>query len=370
MRIKRAATATLCLLLVLFTLSALAEEAPSLLGVSIEGGAASVDLTALDKVTRQQAQQLIRELEALPDVAEVDLRGATVDRDGQAELLAGCPGVHFLWEVGLGGASIDGDATELNVDELGISAKTKLNDIRRALACLPKVRRVTMYSLIYPKDQMEALLADFPDVRFDWSVHWYVCPGRITDLRTDATAFSTLKGRQEPRYTADKLMPYLRYTPDLLAIDVGHNNVSDLSFLLNWPGLRRLICIDSKTPVTDISPLAELPDLEYVELFMQGITDISPLANHTKLLDLNLCHNKIEDFSPLYTCTSLERLYISYNPGLSDEAIAALQAALPDCRIETKVYGSTDAGWREHPRYDVMYKSFQDSVYYPFEDAE
>ena len=340
------------------------------LGVEIPSGSTSVDLTSLNKVSKQQAQTLSAALEGMPEVTEVDLRGVTVDRDGQAALLAAHPNIHFRWAVSLGNASVDGDTALLNIDALGISKKTELSEIRKAIACLPKLERVTMYNFIYTKDKMEQLLKDYPNVKFDWSVHWRVCDGRVIDLRTDATAFSTLKGRQDPRYTASQIMDYLKYTPDLLAIDVGHNNVSDLSFLWNWPGLKRLICIDSKVPVTDISVLAELPELEYIELFMQEITDLTPLMNHEKLLDLNLCHNKIEDFSPLYTCTNLERLYISYNPGLNDEAIAALQAALPNCLIETEVYGSTDAGWREHPRYFTMYSSFEDRIYYPFENAQ
>ena len=366
MRIKGAVLLICCLMLALPALAA----ADAVLGVDVPQGATVIDLTSLEKVTKQQAKELSEVLKAMPGVTEVDLRWVTVDRDGQAELLAAHPGVHFRWGVSLGSAVVDGDATWLNVDSLGVSAKTELSEIRKAMACLPKLERVTMYNFIYTKDKMENLMADYPGVHFDWSIHWRVCDGRVIDLRTDATAFSTLKGRQDPRYTANQVMEYLKYTPDLLAIDVGHNNVSDLSFLSNWPGLRRLICIDSKTPVTDISVLAELPDLEYVELFMQGITDLTPLANHTKLLDLNLCHNKIEDFSPLYTCTNLERLFISNNPGLSAEAIAALQEALPNCHIETEVWGSTDAGWREHPRYFTMYQSFQDNVYHPFEDAE
>ena len=366
MRLKGAVLLLCCLLLALPALA----EGHTVLGVDVPQGAESIDLTSLEKLTRQQAGQLSGELRALPGVTEVDLRGVTVDRDGQTALLTEHPDVHFRWEVSLAGASVDGDAAVLDVDALGVSVKTELSEIRKAIACLPKLERVTMYSFIYTKDKMEKLLADYPNVKFDWSVHWRVCDGRVIDLRTDATAFSTLKGRQDPRYTAAQIMEYLRYTPDLLAIDVGHNNVSDLSFLLNWPGLKRLICIDSKVPVTDISVLAELPELEYIELFMQEITDLTPLMNHEKLLDLNLCHNKIEDFSPLYTCTNLERLYISYNPGLNDEAIAALRAALPNCLIETEVYGSTDAGWREHPRYFTMYSSFEDRIYYPFENAQ
>ena len=373
MRCKLVCILLACLLL---ALPALAEEAetdlPTVLGLKVVEGSTSLYLRSLSQVSKQQAQQLIEELRAFPEVTEVDLRGVTVDRDGQTALMEAYPGIHFRWEVSVGGAYVNGDITELDLDALGIKTSTALSEIRKALACLPKLERVTMFSFINSMDEMERLLKDFPQIHFDWTLHTRpFTKGRTVDWRTDATAFSTMKSVQmTPRYTADGIMKYLQYMPDLLAIDVGHNNVSDLSFLLHWPNLRRLICVDSTKRLTDISPLAELMDLEYVELFLQDITDISPLANHTKLLDLNLCHNDVTDLSPLYSRTSLERLHISYNPHLTAEEVAKLQEALPNCVIETETYQSTGAGWREHPRYFTMYKSFEDQVYYPFEDEE
>lgn len=358
----------------LFTLPAMAEESgPTVLGVPVEMDAATVNLTSLTEVTQQQAEQLAEELKALPNVMTVDLRGVEVERKAQAALLAAFPSVHFQWKVNVAGRSVDGDAAFLRIE--GKDQNTVLRELREALPCLPKLSRVTMFDPPIERKKMEALMADFPGVQFDWTIHWPVCKYvnsssyKIVNLRTDATAFSTAKGRQDPRYTAEQLMEYLQYTPDLLALDVGHNNVSDLSFLLNWPNLRRLICIDSKQRLTDLSPLAELPDLEYVELFLQNISDLTPLANHDKLVDLNLCHNNITDFTPLYTCKNLERLYISYNPGLNDEAIAELQAALPNCHIETEVFSSTEAGWRKHPHYDILIKSFNECTYYPFDET-
>ena len=186
-------------------------------------------------------------------------------------------------------------------------------------------------------------------------------------IRPGMTAFSTLKGRQEPRYTSEEVAePLTALCPGLLALDLGHNDVSDLSFLRAWPGLRRLIVVDSKTPITDISPLADLDDLEYVELFMQNITDISALEGKTKLLDLNLCYNDITDLTPLHSCVNLQRLWISNNRHLPQEQIDALQAALPDLVIETQTKKSTEAGWREHPRYFTMRESFESHYYVPF----
>lgn len=194
-------------------------------------------------------------------------------------------------------------------------------------------------------------------------------------IRPGMTAFSTLKGRQEPRYTAEDVAePLTQYCPDLLALDLGHNDVSDLSFVKAWPKLRRLIVVDSKTPITDISPLAELEDLEYVELFMQNIMDISALAGKTHLIDLNLAHNDITDLTPLHSCTGLKRLWISYNRHLSDAQIKAFQEAVPECRVVNNEWNSTGRGWRETakgpvPHYRILMESFRSGEYIPFEDS-
>ena len=195
-------------------------------------------------------------------------------------------------------------------------------------------------------------------------------------IRPGMTAFSTLKGRQDPRYTSEDVAgPLTEYCPDLLALDLGHNDVSDLTFLKAWPKLRRLIIVDSKTPITDISPLADLNDLEYVELFQQNITDLTPLAGKTHLIDLNLYHNDIADLTPLHSCTGLKRLWIGGNRRLTDEEIAAFQEAVPDCRVETRGWPATGMGWRQVeknrmvPHYDILMESFRTGEYIPFEES-
>lgn len=347
-------------LLLLLPLTASAD----VLGVEVGPEDARVDLTGVKDMAKN-VNTLIRDLEANPQVTEVDLMNVKLDVKYMGQLVKACPNVHFHWKVKVADGYFTCEDQVMDLDALHDTAK--LSQIAAALDALPNIQEVLMYKYRPSLNGMrDYLLSKYPDVRFGWTLDWLICNGRRVRLRSDATAFSTAKGRQDPRYTAQQIWDRLQFFPELLAIDVGHNNVTDLSFLTNFPGLKRLICIDSKVPVTDLTPLTELYELEYIELFMQDITDISPLANHEKLLDLNLCHNNITDLSPLYSCTSLERLWISYNPNLKQEEIDKLQAALPNCHIEAETYQSTGAGWREHERYDIMYYSFQDNTYYPF----
>lgn len=353
----------LCLLIAVFLLLFGVAQA-DVKGITVDTTAASLDLRTLKSLSEREVNTLAEKLNACPALKTCDLSETGMTLMTMAKLAEACPQIEFHFTVPVDDKKIDGFSETFDFDGLYRASTVKYSAFKRIMACLPRVRHVVMYSAPYSLEHMEELLALYPDVTFEWTLRF-----NGIKLRNTATAYSTLKGRQEPRYTAEDLAPLVKYCPDLLGLDVGHNNVSDLSFLTNWPHLRWLIDIDAKVPVTDLSPLAGLDELEYVELFMQNITDISPLANKTHLLDLNLCYNDITDLSPLYTCTNLERLHISHNPHLTQAEVDKLQAALPDCVIETETKQSTGAGWRLHPRYFIMFEGFTNGEYIPFNEG-
>ena len=333
--------------------------------LTIDEGATHLDLNSIPKIYEREIEGLAEKLNAVQTLETCDLSQVELSMKAKESLSALCPQIEFHFTLPVYVKEVDNLVETFDVDSLKCATKLKLADYKQIIALMPRVTRVVMYNAEFSVATMENLMAEFPDITFEWTLRF-----NGIKVKSTATAYSTMKGRQDPRYTAAQLEPLALYCPDLLALDVGHNNVSDLSFLSAWPELRWLIVVDSKVPITDISPLAELMDLEYIEMFMQNITDISPLANHTKLLDLNLCHNDITDLSPLYSCVNLERLHISYNPNLTQEEVDKLQAALPNLVIETEVWSSTEAGWREHPRYFTMYEGFSTGVYIPFDQEE
>lgn len=154
----------------------------------------------------------------------------------------------------------------------------------------------------------------------------------------------------------------LRHCPDLLALDLSHNEITDLSFLRHCPKLKILLLGDND--IIDISPLADLHDLEYLELWKNHITDFSPLAGLNKVIDLNVCFNRCDDLRPLHSLTRLERLWIynSNNYSAKDpvdkDEVAKLHAALPGTNIDSISY-STLGGWRDHPRHFVVRDIFR-----------
>ena len=246
------------------------------------------------------------------------------------------------------------------------------------LAKLPKLKQVDMYATDIQRNRIQELAVRFPDVEFGWTMvipcvntlHPERTPHRI---RTDATAFSTLHNNSCTDHVAEDFS-ILKYCKNLQALDIGHNRVTDLSFLYDLPHLKVLI-VACNIELEDITPIGSLTELQYLEIFKNKIGDISCLANCKELIDLNICFNHISNWAPLYGLTRLRRLWV-YNSNLLNyndvatmppEEVQALREHLPDCKIDA-VHWSTDGGWRDgHPRYLTISAMFWGSEYIPFD---
>ena len=242
---------------------------------------------------------------------------------------------------------------------------------------LPNLKKMDMFATDIRKPQIETLVEKFPDVEFGWTMAIpcvnHSNPGRnLHRIRTDATAFSTYHNSYCTLHTNEDIS-ILKYCKNLKALDLGHNRITDLSFLYDHPDLRVLI-LGRNDYITDITPVGSLAELEYLEIFSNQITDISPLLNCTKLLDLSLCNNLIEDLSPLFEMKRLRRLWLwKWNRNapsayLPKDLEAQLRDALPDCLINTNSDPS-QGGWRDKgTRYDTISQMFKyrDSEYIPF----
>lgn len=131
--------------------------------------------------------------------------------------------------------------------------------------------------------------------------------------------------------------------------------ICSLKFLENCKGIRELNGCWAKK-LTDISALANMPELEKVDLRdtaikdinvlknkkklkilnLEGtkITDISPLATCPELNRLDLQETEIKDFSPLETCTELRYLQLSKN--VTEAQVETLKKKLSKCRIQKR----------------------------------
>jgi len=102
-------------------------------------------------------------------------------------------------------------------------------------------------------------------------------------------------------------------------LDLDYTRVTDLEPVRGLTRLKRFTTSD--TPIRDISPLANLVDLESLWFYDTAVVDVSVLANFTKLKTLSMGFARlrhiserpptVSDISPLADLRNLELLYLN-----------------------------------------------------------
>ena len=261
------------------------------------------------------------------------------------------------------GLEVDEQTAVLDLDAAHI-AVTDAQTLAAAIDRMPALQEVLLFDSALPRADMEWLFDTYPHIFFGFTI-------RIAThtIRTDDTAFSTLHRSvitdKKDHEHSTKELSVLRMCTRLKALDLGHNALTDLSFLSGLTELRVLI-LGPNYYVTDVSPLASLTELEYLELFSTDASDVSALAGMMKLRDLNLaCSDHLRDLSPLHDLPALERFWGGRGK-ISAEQQKAMEEAHPGCLFDWE-NNPTAGTWREHPRYDVIYRMFHGTEYIPFD---
>ena len=230
----------------------------------------------------------------------------------------------------------------------------------------PNLRHVDMFETRMYKETIEETAARFPDITFGWTMAF-----AEHVVRTDATVFSTLHEAKSNRHR-DEYMSLLRYCHNLRLLDIGHNAVTDLSFLYGMPELRVLIIAVNQ--ISDLTPVASLRHLEYLEMFNNYVTDLSPIAGLTNLLDLNIGWNYIQDVTPILGLKNLQRLWCG--KAYDRDALLSFPQAMRDTILEALPglefflsENPTGGTWRQHERYGQIKHMYRTGVYEPFADS-
>ncbi len=329
----------LCLLLVL-----LLWAAPAL-----------ADTLVVEKIDKME--QTIQQIQA-SDASVVDVTATSLSPANIRLLMDTFPQRTFLYRIRAFNRHIPWDTQHL---DLKYSEYKKLSQLTDVMALLPCLTQVTTYGYVFTAEELDRLKADYPGVTFNCKFHM-----AHHIIRTDLTAFCTRHAKYTKNRHTQADFAAFRHCPDLKALDIGHNAVTDIRFLKDLPKLQILIVADNQ--ISDLEPLRYQNQLVYLELIHNdGVTDISPLADLTELIDLHIGKCNITDFTPLYNLKKLDRLWLGGNP-ITDEQLKELQEHLPNTTINsTAITYPTAEGWRQgHPRYLKIVEIFENDKYIPF----
>ena len=284
-------------------------------------------------VTAESAEEIL----ALAQIPSLQVIDATQSREYEAllQLHEKLPDCEVRWEYEFQGVRYPSDTTQLTV--------TDMTGLEEALRYLPALEEVDLLEARPSIEDLDRFSAIRPDV-------FWLCVLNFHGfrVRTDIPVYSSLQPVGYVPYGDAFYYPILKYCTRLKALDLGHNTLTDASLELigKMTDLQVLILADDR--ITDASPLANLHELIFLELFMNyNLEDFSFLNELTKLKDLNLCYcRNLDSLDFLDKMPELEFLMVKYT-GLDPELFEYWQEERPEVRMV--LYGdreSTGEGWR------------------------
>lgn len=243
--------------------------------------------------------------------------------------------------VTLCGRSFGADSEEITISGPEFSPE----ELEKALPEFPNLKKVILENTGLDNDTLDALNRRNPEV----AIVWTVSLGKI-QLRTDAIEFYCATRGYLP---TNEELKNLRYCTEMIAVDIGHLRATECEWLEYMPHVKYLILAD--TGITDISPVANLKELIYLELFALNLSDYSPLLSCTSLQDLNISSTHA-DPEPLSHMTWLHNLH--WYQGLSNpdtrEAVKMLPEQLPETNVMLDMVGNISNPWRNLCNYYVF----------------
>jgi len=312
--------------------------------VDLEGKTLGSDIRELD-LTHRPPESIYRLSELLayfPELESLRLGGTDLPEEALLALEKGRPGLTVFYDMDIAGRRFPRDARRIDLSGLRIE---DLRDLEQRLAWMPVLECVDMSGCGISSAEMDALDRRHEGICFVWTVNL----GGL-ELRTDATWFCPNK-----YYITvdDAALEELQYCRDLVCIDIGHmRGVTHCRWAANMPGLKYLIIAD--TNIRDLTPLAGLQELVFLEVFTSPVRDYRPLLQCPALEDLNLGYT-YGDPTPVLQMTWLKRLWW---PGslrvLNWNVRNQLRTNLPDAKMNFVAGSSTGEGWRSGQHYYDM----------------
>ena len=299
--------------------------------VILDGKSFSREITQLT-ISGENWEELLQGIPYLEKLESVTLTDCWGNMEAVRALRSAFPELDVTWKFSFKGLALD-EFTE-SLDLTGIPMTVA--ETEKLLAHLPNVTYVDMTDCGISNEEMEAMNLRHEDVKIVWTVKL----GSWFRLRTDATWFMPVKYDFYPR--GDDLVN-LKYCHDIIALDIGHMEISSCEFVAYMPKLKYLLMAD--TQISDLTPLTGLEELIYLELFLTRVTDCTPLLTLTSLEDLNLCYTT-GDPKTVSQMTWLKNLWWTNCWGQY-----MIRQNLTETYLEFNSPSSTGNGWRELPNY-------------------
>ena len=325
-------------------------------GQVFSSDAETVSLAGREDLTFRALPEIRERAALMTRLKTVDLSGCRFSEAGVLALINALKDVEVIWDIDLYGVTVSSAAEEIDLSDHRV--RDGGDRLREMIPRMTRLKKVVMCNCGLNDAAMDELNAQFEDVRFVWLVRI-----KWAAIRTDSDFFVPYRESGAIQTGGQAGLKALRYCTDLVALDVGHSETADLSFLEVMPRLEYLIIAENYA--YDISLVGELKELRWLEMFQCHTRDLSPLLGCRKLENLNICYVATPAdnlYETLRQMPWLKRLWCS-GTNMSRKQIEALRSELPDTEIWCKDGDeSTGSTWRFHEDYYEMRDAFH--MYY------
>lgn len=288
------------------------------------------------------------------DIAPKDADALTwADRAAVIEACGEADAEYLFTLFGLNFSTLDTlmDLNHIEMDDQGAA-------VEAVLPCMKKCTYLDMDFCGVDDEHMAAIRDAYPDMEVVWRI-WF---GTDCSVRTDVERI--LSSNLNHALTDDNTKS-LKYCTKVKYLDIGHQHVTDISFLSYMPDLE--VCIIAINPIADLTPISACTNMEYLEIADCRCKDLTPLGALTKLHHLHVggLQGDVTGWEALCSLTELERLWIGAFTYISAEDETMLRRALPNTRIDTTDRGGVAGIWRNVPngwkeeRYILLCEQFE-----------
>ncbi len=326
-----------------------------------------IEKLSLDSIAAEEIDNLPL-FENLKEITLTNMQCTAEDFTRMKEI---APDVTFhyafsLEKAGLPEITVDETTEELDISNMEV---TDVNAMKDYMLMLPKLTNLTMCDCGLTNEEMEILRDALPETKVVWMLHM-----QDYSMRTDVIAYSTLvMWTPVPNPITSEDAEQFKYCTELRALDLGHQAISDLSWLQYLPELRLLILADNQ--VTDLTYVGTLKELRYAEFFGNyGITTWEPLRNCTKMEELNIGFvAQPKDFSFLEAMPNMKHFW-AIGCVYTAEQDTQIRSLIPEgcdyCCVAKKPEDAqqpTGSGWRETiafwRQFDMFRGNYLDEIF-------
>ena len=295
---------------------------------------ATVKELNISEISSKEVELALTVLEHLPDLTRVDLVNAGGESNLSVNdckaLMEAYPHISFHYQFSLFGQTLSTKTESVTYKDVMIG-NGGLEDLRMALAVMPNCKYMCLDNCNIDNESLDKFRADFPDK----SIVWRVFIDKHSVL-TDAEVIS-LSG-----VVRDSDAEPLKYCTNVKYLDMTGCKIRDFAFLA---GMTKLECaVLQQTHISDLSVLSNCSNLVWLDLVnCTSLKDVTPLANVASLKYLNLSLTKVKELSPLDQIP-LER-FKCVKGAVSDAELDTFRSKHPQC-LTSKTGSSVGKGWR------------------------